>query len=838
MGVYEFVPSRPPRTTHRSRSKGQAEGAKSASAVALAFEAAGAHHNAALLWTDVARSNDPNLLRRHRVLRRLAKATLARGDHAAAIPLLERHLAIVPGDRDAADSLLKARLGLALLHEREAVYQEHAARFGETASTLIARAVELERFRARDRALAALQGAEALCGDNPKLRLKLARAYQDSGRPDRALEILHSLPAAFQLRLDVEKAKLGALEASGAKRDVILKQAGRVAAADPDPVAARAMLGRIYRKYEDWSGSADAFETALELDRDRAEHWVGAVTAYGVLERDDRIDELLADARRAFAPARREGMLKLSKVALAGGEPDEAIGNARQALRDAVTKSRAREALATALVKSGRYLEGWQHLSAVLRDGTPGIDAVRHAARVASALRMAKPGRSGVPKFPDVLFERALLSPPEGRTLIQPRNVVLLATSSLGAGGAERQVALTAAGTARTRGGEAGTVLAGLDLAPDRGRSIMRPIAEAGAEDLVIEDLAKVSEGEVFRRYAAAEPATREALRLMASFPSGLAKDILKLYDCFRRHAPSVVHLWQDGVITTGSVAAVLAGVPRIICSVRNVVATESDRRRYRTYLETVYRCLAQRLDTRFTANSAAGARDYEQWLGLPEGEFQVLRNGVDVEGIRSRAPADAVRDIRAKLKLSPGALVVGGCFRLAPAKRPHLWLDAVGRLVATDPRVYGVIVGDGVMRQELQNTIDRNGFNGRIILAGRQSPVEPWMAAMDVLLLSSEVEGLPNVLLEAESLGVPVVTTEAGGSAEAILAGITGVLVKDDTPEELATAINRVVASEKLRRCARSGGPRFIEQRFGIHRMLRETLAVYGDTAHVRRMS
>ena len=104
----------------------------------------------------------------------------------------------------------------------------------------------------------------------------------------------------------------------------------------------------------------------------------------------------------------------------------------------------------------------------------------------------------------------------------------------------------------------------------------------------------------------------------------------------------------------------------------------------------------------------------------------------------------------------------------IAPAKRPHLWLDVAERVAAAVPRSRFVIVGDGALRAELQARIDGSGLGDRITLAGRQNPVEPWIAAMDTMLLASEVEGLPNVLLEAQALGVPVVTTDAGGSGEA----------------------------------------------------------------------
>jgi glycosyltransferase involved in cell wall biosynthesis len=356
---------------------------------------------------------------------------------------------------------------------------------------------------------------------------------------------------------------------------------------------------------------------------------------------------------------------------------------------------------------------------------------------------------------------------------------------------------------------------------------MMRPVAET--PELLIEDLRPIDEAALFRHIAAADPATRPALDIIAALPAAISRDVIKLYDCFRRHRPELVHLWQDGVITSGSVAAVLAGVPRIVGSMRNVVATESDRRRYRRYLGTMYRALAQRPEVHFTANSGAGALDYERWLGLPHGRIQVLRNGLELDVVRARAPAAARQAARQELGLAPDELLVGGTFRLAPAKRPHLWITVAELVARSVPRSRFVIVGDGALRAELEALIASRGLSGRITLAGRRSPVEPWIGAMDVMLLASEVEGLPNVLLEAQALGVPVVTTNAGGSAEAVLDGITGVLVDTDEAGTLATAVARVLRDEAMRARARVGAPAFIEQRFGLGRMVADTLAAYG---------
>ncbi len=109
----------------------------------------------------------------------------------------------------------------------------------------------------------------------------------------------------------------------------------------------------------------------------------------------------------------------------------------------------------------------------------------------------------------------------------------------------------------------------------------------------------------------------------------------------------------------------------------------------------------------------------------------------------------------------------------------------------------------------------------------GRKSPVEPWIAAVDAMLLASEVEGLPNVLLKAQALGVPVVTTKAGGSGEAVVKASPTFWWRA-TRRRRWPARSAACSSTPPCATARVGAPVFIKQRFGLQHMLADTLAAY----------
>jgi glycosyltransferase involved in cell wall biosynthesis/Flp pilus assembly protein TadD len=791
---------------------------------AKALEAAGDRHGARLLWTEIAREGGGD----GQHLWRLGRNAANRGDHAEAEQMLSAYLEVAPGDLAAAELLLESRLALAADQAaRRVILDRHAAAWPETALLLALTAAEALRADNPHAARLTLAKAEGMWSSAIPAALRIAETREALGDTDGALAMIDRALAVHPRAPALWQARLRAQQAAGHAKEALFQTAARLVEVEPDRARSHVVHARLCAQYKDWAAAAAAWRRALDLDRSAVEHWRGLFIALGSLERNAAIEKLLVEARAWFRDRGEEGQVDLATLESVCGWHDRAVALAVGAMANPAVRPRARDMASAALMRAGQYVRAWRYLSDAVQDGTASPETLRLAVRCAAALRVPAPAVS-VPAFPDALFERALLNPPV-LPHAAPEPVFMLVSSSLAAGGAERQVALSAAGVGRAvaRAGRGRVVLVGQDLDPQRGRAVMRPLAETA--DVTIEDLGPREETAIFRGIAASDPAARPALELIAALPDTVARDVVKLYDCFRRFRPEVVHLWQDGVITSGSVAAVLAGVPRIVASMRNVVATEQDRRRYRRYLGAMYKALAQRPEVHFTANSQAGATDYERWLGSAPGSIRVLRNGLDLRAVQRRAPPEARQAVRDALGLGPDELLVGGTFRLAPAKRPHLWISVAEQVAARVPRARFAIVGDGTLRVELEALIASRGLSNRITLAGRKSPVEPWIAAMDVMLLASEVEGLPNVLLEAQALGVPVVTTDAGGSSEALLNGVTGLLVPDDSVGTLAEAVTRVLNDGAMRARTRVGAATFIEQRFGLGRMISDTLAVYG---------
>src|SRR5580658_2625672 len=416
------------------------------------------------------------------------------------------------------------------------------------------------------------------------------------------------------------------------------------------------------------------------------------------------------------------------------------------------------------------------------------------------------------------LFRRALADADQNGEFVPGR--IILVCGSLAPGGAERQVANTLVGLAR------------------HGLQDVQLLCDYLARDqpqhydfyLPLLRRARVPAREITLRLGRVEPDSpglpAAFRRAAAHMPANLAVDIANLYLEFQRLRPEIVHAFLDWSSVRAGMAAALAGVPRIVLSGRNV--NPSHFALYQRYMDPVYQALGERPEVGFVNNSAAGARDYEAWLGLARGRIGVLRNGVDFGGTARAAP-ERIGTIRAALGVPDGAMLVGGAFRLFPEKRPMLWVDAAAEIARRHPAARFVIYGQGVLEDELRRHIRSRGLEDRLVLAGVTSDVLAALSALDVFMLTSFKEGTPNVVLEAQWVGTPVVAVEAGGTREALDEGRTGWIVDPPTATALAARVSSLLADPALRAACRSAGPAFVEARFGVDRMIAATLAAYG---------
>lgn len=308
--------------------------------------------------------------------------------------------------------------------------------------------------------------------------------------------------------------------------------------------------------------------------------------------------------------------------------------------------------------------------------------------------------------------------------------------------------------------------------------------------------------------------------------PTAVKDDILYYVCELLLRRPEAVHLWQDATNIKGAVAALLVGIPTIIISMRNMTPN-----RFAYYLPWMwpgYKILAQHPEVIMLNNSRAGAEDYTQWLGLPENRIQVLYNGIEADNMQP-VPVSESTAYRKTLGIPANAPVVGGIFRFYPEKDPLLWVEVMGNVAKAHPDVAFLLIGAGHMLDEMRSRAEALGIADRFYTPGTVKSAALPLSLFDVFLLTSRIEGTPNVVIEAQWLGVPVVATDAGGTAEAVDNSTTGWIVNNRDADALAEHVLFILDHHDWDEAAIAASREFAAKRFGLDRMIAETLRLYG---------
>lgn len=395
------------------------------------------------------------------------------------------------------------------------------------------------------------------------------------------------------------------------------------------------------------------------------------------------------------------------------------------------------------------------------------------------------------------------------------RGGLLCVIGTLGPGGAERQLVYTLNGLVGRGCKSIGLVC--LFLREEWQRFFLPQIKAA---HLPVEELPRDSSGDY--------ESIGSVIGLINFLPLSL-HDVQDYMRTFAKHKPEVVHLWLDECNVKGGVAAIAVGVPKIVLGLRSLPPCNFPL--HQPYMREGYRWLARQPNVIFVNNSAAGAREYEKWLGLSNGKIRVVHNACSFSSEQIELHKKNRVKYRKKLGIPVNSIVIGTVCRISEEKRPFLWLDIAEEVARHRPDVYFLVVGDGPLRVEMEFRCLQKRINGKVHFAGYEKEPLEAIAAMEMFLMTSYAEGLPNVLLEAQAMGVPVVTTNAGGAIEAVQHGETGWVLDQADYGHVATVLLKLLGDRKWYEQACLKAPLFVEECFGMERMLDETLDIYGDS-------
>lgn len=386
-----------------------------------------------------------------------------------------------------------------------------------------------------------------------------------------------------------------------------------------------------------------------------------------------------------------------------------------------------------------------------------------------------------------------------------PRRV-MITTHSIAIGGAERQVTGQAVGLAREPDVESVMILANRD-------------SEVTYEVPNIDGKLKV------RCARQTEPGTTtfsvdgiDLGEVSANF--GLVS-LCRFYNEIIAFRPEVVHV-RSGQHIEVALAALLAGTPKVVVHfgsmTRGQQSLGNDVSRLREVLLEQGLAIAARIpNLRLVANSRSAANNWADAMGLKRSAIGLVTNCIDA-CVFSHARVEADHD----------ELVVGGVFRFAPVKDPLMWVEVAAELAQRRPRTRFIMVGDGPMRAAVEMSIDKRGLRNRFVLPGLvTSGVASWLARMDVFLMTSRTESLPNSVIEAQLMGLPVVAPEVGGISE-VFATPTSGRVCERNITALTEAIVAYLDRPDLRAQIRKEAPASIMRKFSAARQIADVRAAY----------
>ena len=217
------------------------------------------------------------------------------------------------------------------------------------------------------------------------------------------------------------------------------------------------------------------------------------------------------------------------------------------------------------------------------------------------------------------------------------------------------------------------------------------------------------------------------------------------------------------------------------------------------------------------------GLRDTYIARGVSEERFVTVPNGV---APRWHSPGRAAA--RAALQLRHEDLVVLCTGRLVHMKGQRYLIEAAALLRPAWPNLQVVILGEGELRQDLENLVAERGLTGTVHLPGHRGDARMLLDAVDVFALPSRAEGMPLALIEAMEAGLPVVATRVIGSTEVVTDRETGLLVPAQDAERLAAALAKLFVDGEKRALYGEAGRRRYLRDYTVEAMVTRTQAVY----------
>lgn len=305
---------------------------------------------------------------------------------------------------------------------------------------------------------------------------------------------------------------------------------------------------------------------------------------------------------------------------------------------------------------------------------------------------------------------------------------------------------------------------------------------------------------------------------------------LFRLYKVLVKHRFHIVQSYNISARFFGTITAKLAGDSAIIATERTARLLYSSAGS-RVYL--FFEKFAIRAADLLIANSQSG-RDFARSRGVREDRIRVIYNGIDPSRLQVCREKNAVRE---NFSIPAHAFLIGMLARIEPVKDPFTFVRAAHYLTKKNPNFYFMLIGDGSLLPSVKAAVANSELTSRMKVTGFRMDTADVLSCMDVVVLTSKyVEGCSNALIEAMSLGKPVVATRVGGNIELIEHEKSGLLIAPAQPRELADAIERLYREPALRQHLAQNAQADAAIRFSQQAMVSAYEKLYRDLVRSRR--
>lgn len=273
------------------------------------------------------------------------------------------------------------------------------------------------------------------------------------------------------------------------------------------------------------------------------------------------------------------------------------------------------------------------------------------------------------------------------------------------------------------------------------------------------------------------------------------------------RHIASIIRDHDAQVVHTHDVFANIIGVPSARVARSPVVI--SSRRWWKATPRRVHRVLnrlSYAMSTATVANAPSVANMLIRDERLPPERVHYIPNLID-ESLLVPRGGENRKSVRSQLGVPDESVVLMCVARLVPVKNHALLLRAFAAVARESRPLHLVLIGDGPLRQSLEDQAAALGIRDRVTFAGELHGAACYYRGADIAILTSVSEGMPNTLLEAMACGLPVISTAVGGCVDIVKTGTTGILVRPNAQADLQAAILELSRSPESRVTLGSAG-------------------------------